>query len=73
MSFNEVEFETDQVVRTDKGLKSPSQRIPPKGIIGWLIKEKLIPNEGRGRYILSLVIMINFMIAAFVYYFFILQ
>ena len=73
MSFNEVEFETDREIRSDKGLENPSQRVPPKGILGWLIKKKIVPNERRGRYILSAVIVIDFVIAAYVYYFFILQ
>ncbi len=67
-----IEFDTDREVRTDKGLKKPSERVPAKGIIGWLLKKGLIPNEDHGRYVLFAIIAANFAIAGLVYYFFIL-
>jgi hypothetical protein len=71
--LNGIEFDTDRQVHTDKGLKKTTERAPAKGIIGWLLKKQLIPNEAHGRYILFAVIIINFTIAAFMYYFFILE
>jgi hypothetical protein len=67
-----IEFDTDRLIKTDKGLKSPAQRVPPKGIVAWVIRKKIAADEKVAKKVLYKFIAVNFLIAVVIYYFFIL-
>ena len=82
-TMSNVEFDTDMQLNpryAQQRPNSPGQmqqsslnQPQAKGMVGWLIKHGIIDSDAGARAILFGVVIFNFLVAAFIIYFFVLR
>ncbi len=80
MSDGDIQFDTDQQSYSSTGASNSyysqagfGQQSEATGMAGWLIRKGIISNENQAKAILLGVVLLNFILAGVVIYYFILK